>query len=244
LQLIMFDLDGTLADTMQADEECFVGALLDVFGFENVSTDWSAYRHATDSGVLLELFEQRLNRGPQPDEIEQFQSRFVTLLNEAFENSTRFAPIPGTELLLKELANRKHFGTALTTGGWKISAQWKLQKAGLDFPFGASAYADDDCSREGIMSVALERALEQYGQTQFDAIVYVGDAVWDIRASKNLRYHFIGIGHGTKAARLRSAGAVTVFSDYTNADFFINVLESLAVSGPESARSVSMIRNL
>jgi beta-phosphoglucomutase-like phosphatase (HAD superfamily) len=163
LRLVMFDLDGTLADTMQADEECFVGALFDVFQFKNVNTDWSAYRHATDSGILLELFEQRLNRGPQRDEIEKFQSRFVELLNEAFQNPNRFGPIPGTELLLKELSNRGDFGTALATGGWRVSAQWKLRKAGLDFSFGASAFADDDHSREGIMSCARQRALARYG---------------------------------------------------------------------------------
>jgi phosphoglycolate phosphatase-like HAD superfamily hydrolase len=227
MQLIMFDLDGTLADTMQADEECFVGALFDVFGFENVNTDWSAYRDATDSGVLLELFTGRLNRGPRPDEIKQFQSRFVALLNEAFENSTRFGPIPGTKLLLKELATRKHFGTALATGGWKISAQWKLEKAGLDFLFGAAAFADDDYSREGIMSCAMQRALEPYGQTRFDAVIYIGDAIWDVRAARNLGYHFIGIGGGVRAEKLYPAGATTVFSDYTNTNFFINTLESI-----------------
>lgn len=223
----MFDLDGTLADTMQTDEECFVGALFDVFGFKNVNTDWSAYRHATDSGILLELFEQRLNRGPQWDEIEKFQSRFVMLLDDAFQNPNRFGPIPGAEVLLAKLANCGDFGTALATGGWKISAQWKLQKAGLNFSFGASAYADDDYSREGIMSCALQRALARYGQTRFDAVIYIGDAIWDVRASKKLGYHFIGIGGGARAEKLRSAGAKTVFSDYTNTNSFINSLGSI-----------------
>ena len=224
----MFDLDGTLADTMQADEECFVGALSDVFGFENVNTDWSAYRHATDSGILFELFTGRLHRGPHPHEIEQFQNRFVALLNEAFQNPDRFGPIPGAEALLTKLANHKDFGTALATGGWKMSAQWKLQKAGLNFSFGASAHADDDYSREGIMSCALQRALKRYSQTQFDAVIYIGDGIWDVRASKNLGYHFIGIGTGARAEKLYSAGAMTIFSDYTNPNSFINSLESIA----------------
>jgi phosphoglycolate phosphatase-like HAD superfamily hydrolase len=224
----MFDLDGTLTETVQADEECFVSALLDVFGFENVNRDWSAYRHTTDSGILVELFEARRNRVPQPAEIKHFQNRFVTLLNEASQNLRRFEPVPGTEVLLEDLAGREHFGVALATGGWKISAQWKLKKTGLDFLFGASAFADDECSREGIMGCALQRALRHYRQTRFDAVIYIGDGVWDIRASKKLGYHFVGIGRGISAERLYSAGATTVFSDYSNVKSFISVLESIA----------------
>jgi phosphoglycolate phosphatase-like HAD superfamily hydrolase len=227
LRLVMFDLDGTLADTMQADEECFVGALSEVFGFEKINTDWSAYRHATDSGILQELCNERLKRAPHPHEIEQFQSRFVALLDEAFENEHRFGPISGAEVLLTELAKRSDLGTALATGGWRISAQWKLRKAGLNFSFGGSAFADDDYSREGIMSCARQRALERYGQTQFDAVIYIGDGVWDVRACRNLGYHFIGVGTGARAEKLYSAGARTVFSDYANTRSFMNALDAI-----------------
>jgi phosphoglycolate phosphatase-like HAD superfamily hydrolase len=223
----MFDLDGTLTETAQADEDCFVSALSEVFGFDDINTDWSAYRHVTDSGIIFELFESRRNRVPLPVEIEQFQSQFVKLLNEASQNAHEFGPMPGIEVLLEELAGREHFGVALATGGWKIPAQWKLKKAGLRFLFGASAFADDDCSREGIMCCALQRALKQYHQSKFDPVIYIGDGIWDIRASKNLGYHFVGIGSGTKAERLYSAGAATVFSDYLDASSFMNVLESI-----------------
>ena len=171
---MIFDLDGTLTETVQADEECFASALSDVFGFKNVNTDWSAYRHTTDSGILVELFESRRNRVPQPVEIEQFQSRFVTLLNETSQNPRLFAPVPGAEVLLQALVACEHFGVALATGGWKISAQCKLKKAGLNFLFEASAFDDDDCSREGIMRCALQRALKQYRQTRFETVIYVG----------------------------------------------------------------------
>jgi phosphoglycolate phosphatase-like HAD superfamily hydrolase len=224
----MFDLDGTLAETMQADEECFVGALLDVFGFEKVNTDWSAYRHTTDSGILLELFESRLGRAPQPAEIEQVKGRFVELLDKAAQDPHRFEPVPGVETLLEELATRERFGIALATGGWKISAQWKLKKAKLDFPFSAAAFADDNYSREGIMSCAWQLALKQYQQATFDSVIYIGDGVWDVRASKNLGYRFVGIGRGIKAERLYSAGATTVFPDYLDLDSFMDVLETIA----------------
>jgi len=221
----MFDLDGTLADTMQADEECFVQALSDVFGFKNVNTDWSAYRHATDSGILYELFESRLNRVPNQTEILQFQNQFVELLKKSAQNSEGFELVAGVEIVLNELACRKNFGIALATGGWKISAEWKLKAAKLDFQFHATAFADDDISRESIMECAQQRALKHYRQTGFDSVIYVGDGVWDVRASRNLGYRFVGIGGVTRAERLRNAGAKIVLQDYLEMDSFMQILE-------------------
>jgi len=221
----MFDLDGTLADTMQTDEECFVQALSDVFGFKNVNTDWSAYRHTTDSGILHELFESRLNCAPSQTEILQFQNQFVGLLKKSAHNPDSFDLVGGVEIVLNELAGRKNFGIALATGGWKISAEWKLKAAKLDFQFHAAAFADDDISRESIMKCAQQRALKHYRQTGFDSVIYVGDGVWDVRASKNLGYRFVGIGGETRAERLRNAGAKIVLQDYLEMDSFMQILE-------------------
>jgi beta-phosphoglucomutase-like phosphatase (HAD superfamily) len=33
MHLVMFDIDGTLTETMEIDEECFVRSFKDVFGF-------------------------------------------------------------------------------------------------------------------------------------------------------------------------------------------------------------------
>ena len=225
MKLVMFDLEGTLANTMQADEACFVQALFDVFGFKDINTDWSVYRHATDSGILHELFESRLNRVPNQTEIHRFQNQFVELLKKSAQNSNGFELVAGVENLLNELAGRKNFGIALATGGWKISAEWKLITAKLNFQFHAAAFADDAVPREGIMECARQRALKHYQRTQFDSVTYFGDGVWDVRASKNLGCHFVGIGGETRAERLRNAGAKIVFSNYLEVDSLMRILE-------------------
>ncbi|MGH7951420.1 MAG: HAD family hydrolase, partial [Limisphaerales bacterium] len=209
---------------MLADEGCFVGALLDVFGFENVNTDWSIYRHTTDSGILAELFESRLNRVPNQTEICRFQNQFFELLKKSAQSFNGFELIAGVEILLNELAGRKDFGIALATGGWKTSAEWKLNAAKLNFQFHAAAFADDNISREGIMECAQQRALKHYQQTQFDSVTYFGDGIWDLRAAKNLGYHFVGIGSEAKAERLRNAGAKIVLSNYLQVDSLMQIL--------------------
>jgi len=56
MQLVMFDIDGTLTETMKVDEECLVRSFVEVFGFTDIETDWSHYPHVTDSGIFHEVY--------------------------------------------------------------------------------------------------------------------------------------------------------------------------------------------
>src|SRR5580692_932656 len=94
MKLVMFDIDGTLTQTGEADEVCFVRALHDVFGFTDVDTDWASYPHCSDSGILEALFQTRCKRSPLPAEATMFQACFISLLKAA-TGSRPFHPIAG-----------------------------------------------------------------------------------------------------------------------------------------------------
>src|SRR5438552_18421138 len=83
MKLLMFDIDGTLTQTYQADEACLVQALREVFRFTDINTDWASYPHCSDSGILEVLFQLRLGRSPLPAEISTFKAYFVSLLTAA-----------------------------------------------------------------------------------------------------------------------------------------------------------------
>ena len=55
--LVMFDVDGTLTQSTAADRSCYAQALSQHLDLQ-VDTDWSTYRHITDSGIAQELFER------------------------------------------------------------------------------------------------------------------------------------------------------------------------------------------
>jgi phosphoglycolate phosphatase-like HAD superfamily hydrolase len=68
----------------------------------------------------------------------------------------------------------------------------------------------DDESR-----ASYERAAGICGRAAFDSVIYIGDGVWDVRASTNLGRPCVGIARDpAKAARLRAEGARHVLSDY------------------------------
>jgi len=224
MKLIMFDIDGTLTLTNEADERCFVQALEDVFGFAEINTDWASYPHCSDSAILEVLFQDRRGRSPGPVEMASFQSRFVALLTHS-SAARPFGQVSGAREFLCELMADAAFAVSLASGGWECSARLKLRSAGLDLARLPAAFADDAHSREAIMEASLSRAAQACSRDSFDSVIYIGDGVWDARASRNLGYGFIGMAHEqARAERLYAEGAQHAFADYRDAESIMAVL--------------------
>jgi phosphoglycolate phosphatase-like HAD superfamily hydrolase len=225
MHLIMFDLDGTLVDSNPVDSQCYLQALVDVFGFDldKIDSDWGNYPHVTDAGILHTLCRVELGRDPTPVEIGAYQHRFLELLVLACRKQP-LQSIEGTKRILDILSIDPNYAISLATGAWKQTAQYKLQQVGLDGIISPMAYSDDAHARVDIMKCAYQRAVEFYQQSQFETVTYIGDGVWDGIASKYLNYRFVGIGTGKRAEDLFATGAKNVFPHYRNLDKIISVL--------------------
>jgi phosphoglycolate phosphatase-like HAD superfamily hydrolase len=219
MHLVMFDIDGTLTESMKVDEECFVRSFKEVFGFADIDTDWSHYPRTTDSGIFRDIFTSHLGRSPAAREVLRFRQHFIQLLVTASAQSP-FAPVAGADRLLSQLARRGSYRVALATGSWRDSARLKMASAGMCFDDHPAASADDALDRESIIRLSKQRAAERYGEP-FACTVYVGDGVWDARACRSLGIPFIGIGAGSRATQLSTEGAVCVFPDFSDADMFL-----------------------
>jgi len=197
---------------MKIDEECFVRSLAEIHGFIGVETDWSRYKHTTDSGIFYEIHLARTGRLPSDAEVSHFQRHFIALLKQASHTST-FAPITGARQMLADLSASTRYRVSIATGGWRDSARLKMASAGMCFDDHPAASADDAHDRESIMKISIQRAIERHGAS-FSKTVYVGDGVWDARACRTLGIPFIGIGSGERAAlRLLTIGDRTVLRD-------------------------------
>jgi phosphoglycolate phosphatase-like HAD superfamily hydrolase len=222
MHLVMFDIDGTLTETMKVDEECFVRSFENVFGFTGIDTDWSHYPHTTDSSIFHEIYTSRIGRSPTALDVSRFRQHFIDLLATASSQSP-FTSVAGAGRLLSRLACSGTHHVSLATGGWRDSARLKMASAGMCFDDYPAATADDALDRESIMGLSMQRAAKRYGGT-FASIVYVGDGVWDARACRALGIPFIGIGSGVRATRLTSEGAIRVFKDFFEDDLFLESL--------------------
>lgn len=225
MHLIMFDLDGTLVDSNMLDSQCYLQALVDVFGFDldTIDRDWSNYPHITDAGILQTLCQTELGRNPTPTELNSYQHRFLELLALACCEHP-LQSIDGAREILDRLSIDPNYAIALATGAWRQTALYKLQQAGLDGIILPMACSDDAHTRVEIMKCAYQRSIELYKQSQFETVTYIGDGVWDGIASKHLDYYFIGIGTGKRAVDLLATGAKHVFPHYQNLGKIISVL--------------------
>ena len=228
--LVVFDVDGTLVQSIEWDDELFSFAIGNELGVRDISTNWASYRYQTDSGLVLEMAPKGSREGGV---IAKVRNRFVTALRKkASTTQCGLAEVPGACRLLDTLHRSEPYRVAIATGGWSTSAHLKLQLAGVDISRFPLASADDYVSRENIILHAIDLSRTAYQIPSFSQVTYVGDGTWDVAAARNLNIDFIGVGE-----KLRSRVATSVL-DFSSPHHFKELLDA----SPDSATRQIAIR--
>ncbi|MDH3206020.1 MAG: HAD family hydrolase [Gemmatimonadota bacterium] len=224
--LAVFDIDGTLTDTMDVDFQCYVRAVHEVIQVD-VPADVDALEEleeVTDSAILAAVFESAGRAAPGEELEGMIARRVAALLAEALDTTPeRFRPIPGARGVFGEL-RAAGWDCAMATGAWRPSAVVKLRGGGIPHDDVPLATSSDRFARRDIIRYAVDAT----GRTDRATVVYVGDGVWDGRAARRLGYGFVGIGSDDKVGKLRDAGAVRVLPDYLDFDAFVESLTAAA----------------
>lgn len=233
MNLAVFDIDGTLLRSVELDDTCFVRALADVLGIDGVATDWTSYRHPTDSGLSEEIVERHLARRLTPDEAERVAERCCQLLRRATSRGDGvIREVAGASAMLARLRGHSKWAAALASGSWRDSARIKWEAAGLDLADLPAAFAEDSPDRSEILRIAVQRARQGLAVEEFDKVVYVGDAPWDAAAARRLGVAFVGVHGPHGPERLLQAGAQSVLPDFSD---WWGLLEALERAKPPAA---------
>jgi phosphoglycolate phosphatase-like HAD superfamily hydrolase len=86
---------------------------------------------------------------------------------------------------------------------------------------------------------AIDRAKTQYGESGFERIVSVGDAMWDVQTAWRLALPFVGVASGERAAMLRNNGARTTIEDFVNYQHCMECFERAAPPDDLALREAS-----
>lgn len=184
---IIFDLDGTLVDSFDLDEQLYRKAVLSEVPGVRFRKSVYDYHYSTDSGILAEILKE-LDL-PVREYHDSVRRRFGKLFKNHLQSGNNCKPIPGAAALLNKLRLIPNIQIGIATGGWGHTARMKLEAAGLSDLNVPMASGDDAHSRTEIMQICASRM-----ESSISNFVYVGDAEWDLRAANELGWEFIGVG--------------------------------------------------
>lgn len=189
----MFDIDGTLVDSMRVDSHLYARAVRETLGGDvYIDETWRPYVHVTDGGILDEILAQHRFEEPRDELRSAVKRRFIELVRGHVDaGATVLREIRGATALLQELRARPDVRVAIATGGWAETALIKLAAIGVSLDGIGFASSSDAHQRTKIMELAAQRALRGVVPT---TRTYLGDGAWDLRASAELGYRFIAIG--------------------------------------------------
>jgi len=221
--LVLFDVDGTLADTSSLGGGLYPRTFEAVFGAALPSAEWTAYAEQTDRGVAEEAV-RRL--GLSAARLGEFERR----LGEELEGELRrrtVAPVPGARRAFAAVEGAGH-RAAVATGAYQGSARAKLAAAGVPLAGRVLVGSDFHPSRAAILREPCRRAGPRM------PAVYVGDGRWDLRAARQAGLGFVGVDPRA-TGRLQEAGAAVVVPDLADAARLLRALGEAAAgqaSGP------------
>lgn len=232
MKLVMFDMDGTLTDDFAIAENCYVLAIEQALGLPGVKTEWETYTHTTASYCLDEIVGRARGTPPSAAESRAVQQRMIGIMGDVTRRTgRRTQELPGAAEAVREL-RRRGYAVAIASGDWEATARHKFATAGIPHDGLPAAFCEAAVPRTGIMQAALARAAAHHGVPDFERITYVGDAVWDVRACRELGWPFVGIGTGRFACRMPALGVTHVVPHYLDFGAFLAAVEE---AGPPRA---------
>jgi phosphoglycolate phosphatase len=195
IELVLFDIDGTLVRTGGAGTEAFRRVFAAEFnatdGFEKLK-----FAGRTDTGLVREFFNY--HKIPMTREnTERFFEHYVFLLDYILEQGAPRA----CEGVLEFIAELRALPTppmiGLLTGNIRLGAEIKLRHCGLWDIFEMGAFADDNEDRDQIAAAAHKRGSRLLGKPLHgEEILVIGDTPHDIRCGKFIGAKVLAVATG------------------------------------------------
>ena len=207
-KLLIFDIDGTLIDSVSGYHEVIINAMTDL-GIAEVDPDFNALKHHTDSYALKYNYENFFKKDLPLDVLNDFEKLIVFYLKQ----QPKTIAIKGVAEVLTQLENSA-YAIAFATGSLPESAIFKMNSAGLPMETSLLATSKTSFSREGFVTEAIQKAKDFYNVAEFEEIISVGDGIWDLKTAQNLNLEFIGIGTKNKAL-MQTNGMEHWFKDFS-----------------------------
>jgi phosphoglycolate phosphatase len=227
MQLILFDIDGTLVDSGGAGVRSLDQAFKETLLIEN------AFRDISMAGKTdLQIVKEGLSAHGLPSDnglVPRIADAYVRHLVREIQNSNKHLK-PGIIDALEAVKSRgDRYQLGLLTGNMEQGARIKLGVFGLNEYFPSGAFGSDHEDRNRLLPIAVER-LKIISGRHFDYTdcVIVGDTPLDVMCARPYNAVCIAVATGPYGAgSLVAAGADVVVEDLSDTEHFMNILHFL-----------------
>lgn len=202
---IIFDIDGTLVDSVDLHAECWAEALRHV----HIDVTVEQMRREIGKGA-----DQLLPEFMPGEKLASERERIAACRAELFKTKylsrvTAFAGVP--DLFQRIRADGRRIVLASSSDAKEVGAYAKI--AGITDLVDVTTSADDAESSKPDPDIFAAALAKVSPITAANAMV-IGDATWDIIAAKKAGIAAVGLTCGAfSAAELREAGAVATYRD-------------------------------
>jgi len=226
MQLLLFDIDGTLLRSNGAGKAVLRMALEEIFG---TSGPCDNYQMAgkTDPLIISDLMGAA---GMETAEIDRqlpvVYERMMFHAQKIFSEKS-ISPCPGIPALLESLLVRNDVLIGLLTGNIEATAPLKLAAAGIDPTiFRVGAYGSDHKERNHLPPFALRRAAELTNLTfTGQNTTIIGDTPADIACARTIGARIVAVGSGSySSATLNKFQPDFLFDNFTNKESALEAL--------------------
>ena len=224
-KLIIFDIDGTLLYSNKIDSQCFADTYEKVYESKFPTIDWSKFPHVTDDTIFKTAIQNHFQREATNEEMHDFQNEYVASIQmKREEQPHEFKEVPDARKAIEHLLGNEIYEVGIATGGWRRPAMVKLNHIGIPTANLHMSFADGNPTREDIINGVFQQTNSK--EMTFEKVVYIGDATWDVKTTRNMNLPFIGVRREGDFDVLKKIGAQTIISDYKDFDLFLSAIES------------------
>ena len=205
--LYLFDIDGTLINTLEAHALSYQTAYKELFKL-NIQKNRFVQKFGKSEQLMHHEICMEEKISPTEDNIGRLMECRALAMADSLEKEG-IEVLPGVYEFLSELIERKEILGAVT-GNPEKTGKALLSKSGLSNYFVVKSYAQGVEPRKAI----VQRAVDKVGGYDFKRRVVIGDTPSDVEAGKELGLYTVAVatGHKTKEELLKAGADLTLDS--------------------------------
>jgi phosphoglycolate phosphatase len=226
MRLVLWDVDGTLVDSVKLGRQAFLEAFETVVG--KPAERMVPFAGRTDLEIALDMLQEA-----GVERANHLLERFGDALADAMarrQGALRALgrALPGAAAAIERLHAEPGVLQSLLTGNIEPNAHVKLAAFGLDrhLDFEIGAYGSDHRRRGELVAIAVAKARRKHGaELRPGDAVLIGDTPLDVRAAREGGARAIAVATGPYDEHaLRASGADVVLRDLADVDALVDAV--------------------